>query len=232
MLVNPVVGAGGWFLFVFVDVNLEAPAIAFVLPVGDGIADAVEERAATEIDPSDEHTAEMADVADVVATESECGDEFHCSHGNHIGAHTHFHGNWKHHYLAIRKKNGAGEQHAEDGAGGADGRDISGWPAPKKRYFHNYVDDSRADAGQEVILQEAIAAPRQLQLPPEHIEEEHIHEDVPNGGAVMQEQVSEWLPDAQARQNGGRHQAKVSNKPVVRGRPRKGPKQNLENIYR
>lgn len=63
MLVNPVVGAGGWFFFVFVDVNLEAPAIAAVLPVGDGIADAVEERAAAEIDPTNEHTAEVAEVA-------------------------------------------------------------------------------------------------------------------------------------------------------------------------
>src|SRR6266851_636954 len=232
MLVNPVIGAGGGFFFVFVDVHLEAFAIAAVLPVCDGVADAVEERAAAEIDPSDEHAAEMADVADVVATESECGDEFHRSHGNHIGTHTHFHRNRKHHYLAIRKKNGASEQHAEDGAGGADGRYISGWPAPKKRYFHDYVDDSRANAAQEVILQEATAAPRQLQLAPEHIQEEHIHEDVPNGGAVMQEQVGERLPDAQTRQNGRRHQSKVSNKPVVRGGPRKGPKQNLENIYR
>src|SRR5260370_29758985 len=40
------------------------------------------------------------------------------------------------------------------------------------------------------------------------------------------------MPDAQARQNGRRHQSKVSNKPVVRGGPRKGPKQNLKNIYR
>src|SRR5258706_6966092 len=169
MLVDPVVGAGGRFFLMFVDVDLEALAVAAVLPVGDGVADAVEERAAAEIDPSDEHAAEMADVADVVATESECGDEFHRSHGNHIGAHAHFHRNRKHHHLAIRKKNSASEQHAEDSAGGADGRNISGWPTPKKRYFHDYVDDSRADASQKVILQEAIATPRQLKLTPDNI---------------------------------------------------------------
>ena len=40
-LVDPVVGAGGRFLLLLVDVNLEALAIAPVLPVGDGVADAV-----------------------------------------------------------------------------------------------------------------------------------------------------------------------------------------------
>src|SRR5260370_1642948 len=131
MLVNAVVGAGGWFFFVLVDVDLEALASTFVLPVGDGIEDVVKERTSAKIYPADEHAAEMADVADVVATESECEDEFQCSHGNHKGAHAHFHGNRKHHYLAIRKKNGAGEQHTEDGARGADGRYVSGWPTPK-----------------------------------------------------------------------------------------------------
>src|SRR5258708_4749531 len=130
-LVDPVVGTGGRFFAVLVDVDLEALAIAAVLPVGDGVTHVVEERTAAEINIANKHSAEMADVADVIATESECEDEFHCSHGNHISAHAHFHWNRKHHYLAIRKKNGAGEQHTEDCAGGADCRNVSGWLAPK-----------------------------------------------------------------------------------------------------
>ena len=41
MLVDPVVGAGGWFLLVFVDVDLEALASTFVLPIGDRIANVI-----------------------------------------------------------------------------------------------------------------------------------------------------------------------------------------------
>jgi hypothetical protein len=67
LLVDPVVGARGRFLLVLIDVDLEALAIAPVLPVSDRIADAIEERSATEIEPADEHSAEMADVAYVIS---------------------------------------------------------------------------------------------------------------------------------------------------------------------
>src|SRR5713226_4502344 len=66
-LVDPVVGARGGFFLVLVDVDLEALAIAFVLPVSDRVADAVEERASAEIKPPNEHASKMAHVANVVS---------------------------------------------------------------------------------------------------------------------------------------------------------------------
>ena len=50
-----------------VDVDLEALAIAFVLPVSDRVADVVEERTAAEVEIANKHAAEVADVADVVS---------------------------------------------------------------------------------------------------------------------------------------------------------------------
>src|SRR5712664_2503499 len=40
-LVHPIVGAGGWFFFALVDVDLEALACAPMLPVSDRVADVV-----------------------------------------------------------------------------------------------------------------------------------------------------------------------------------------------
>src|SRR6266480_4092272 len=60
LLIYPVVGPRGRFFLVLVDIDLEALAIAFVLPVRDGVADAIEERATTQIEPADEHAREMA----------------------------------------------------------------------------------------------------------------------------------------------------------------------------
>jgi len=53
-----------------VDVDLEALAIAAVLPVSDGVADAIKERSSAEIEPADEHAAEVADVAYFVIAQS------------------------------------------------------------------------------------------------------------------------------------------------------------------
>ena len=66
-LIDPIVWARGWFFLVFVDVDLEALAVAFVLPVSDRVADVVEERTAAEVEIANKHAAEMADVAYVVS---------------------------------------------------------------------------------------------------------------------------------------------------------------------
>ena len=58
-LIDPVVGARGRILLVLVDVDLETPAVAFVLPVRDRVADAIEKRAAAKIETANEHAAEM-----------------------------------------------------------------------------------------------------------------------------------------------------------------------------
>src|SRR5712664_1314308 len=66
-LIDPIVWARGWFFLVFVDVDLEALAVAFVLPVSDRVADVVEERTAAEVEIANKHAPEMADVAYVVS---------------------------------------------------------------------------------------------------------------------------------------------------------------------
>src|ERR1700732_2512798 len=86
-LIDPVVGARGRILLVLVDVDLEALAIAFVLPVRDGVADVVEERTAAKVEIADKHAAEMTDVADVVSAGSERGEEFDGPHHRNVGAH-------------------------------------------------------------------------------------------------------------------------------------------------
>lgn len=75
-LVDPVVRTGGRFFPVFVDVDLETLAIAFVLPVGDGVADVVQERATAEIDIANEHAAEMAKVTYFVSAGTKSEKEF------------------------------------------------------------------------------------------------------------------------------------------------------------
>jgi len=74
---------------VLVDVDLEAPAIAAVLPVSDGVADAIKERSSAEIEPADEHAAEVADVAYVISSgpKQKREKKLHCSQQEHKRAH-------------------------------------------------------------------------------------------------------------------------------------------------
>ena len=65
--VDPVIGARGRLVLVFLHVDFEAFAIALVAPVCHFVADAEEEGAATEVDPADEHATEVAKVADIIA---------------------------------------------------------------------------------------------------------------------------------------------------------------------
>src|SRR5437016_10952650 len=103
MLVDPVVGAGGRFFLVLVDVDLEALAIAAVLPVGDGVADTVEERPAAEIDPADKHAPEMANVAYVITsgTKEKWKKELHSSQQENKRAHGHADGQEENADLAV-----------------------------------------------------------------------------------------------------------------------------------
>src|SRR5713101_9452953 len=126
ILVDPIVRSRARLLLVFVHVNFEALAIALVLPVGDGVAETVEERAATEVQPADEHAAEMTDVADTVPARAECGEEFDRAHHSDIRAHGNGHGKGYQPYAAVGKKNGVGNEDAENRAGGADGRAVGG----------------------------------------------------------------------------------------------------------
>ncbi len=171
----------------FVDVDLEALAIAAVLPVGDGVADTVKERAATQINPTNKHAAEVADMADVAATEAEGAEKFQSGHDDDEGAHAHLDGNGEHDDLAVWKKDRARQENSKDCSGSADGRDVGRLVSPENgNGIYDDVDDAGADSGEKIILEEARAAPNEFQFTAEHVEHKHVGEDVPNGGAVMQ----------------------------------------------
>ena len=172
----------------FVDVDLEALAIAAVLPVSDGITNTVEERAAAQINPAHQHAAEMAYMTDVAATEAKGSEKFQGGHDDDEGAHAHLDGNREHDDLAVWKEDGAGQEKSKDGAGSADGGDVGRLVSPENgNGIYDDVDDAGADSGKEIILEEARAAPNEFQFAAEHVEHKHVGEDVPDGGAVMQE---------------------------------------------
>ncbi len=50
----------------FLHKNLEALAIAAILPIRNGVADAVKKRAAAEVKPAYQQAAEMAEMANLV----------------------------------------------------------------------------------------------------------------------------------------------------------------------
>src|SRR5256885_976847 len=128
----------------------------------------------------------MADVADIVSTQSEGSQKFERGHHDHKGAHAHLDGNGKHDDLAIRKQDGAGQENTEDRTGRSDGRNIGTWLAPEKHVFHDDVDKPCANPGEKVILKKSIAAPGELQFATKHKQHKHVGENVPDGGSIMQ----------------------------------------------
>ena len=97
----------------FVEIDLEALARALVLPVSDGVTHAVEKRTPPEINPADEQTAKMADVADVAAAQAKSSQELEHYHEDHESAHAHR--DCEHEPdLAVREENGTSQQDSED----------------------------------------------------------------------------------------------------------------------
>src|SRR3984957_19375188 len=197
-LVDPVVGAAGWVLFVFVDVDLEALFVALVFPITDGVADAVEERAATQVDVGDEHAAEMADVCDVVAAAAERREKFDGAHYGDVGAHGD--GDWQRDEpdLAIGKEDGVGHEDAEDRAAGAD-RGSDGELAAEEQVGHGFddqFDQAGANSTDKKEIEEAALAPAKLEVAAEHPQHEHVDEDVEERARIVKKNVGEGLPDA------------------------------------
>ena len=147
----------------FLHKNLEAPAVAPVLPVRHGIADAVKKRAAAEIEPTNEHATEMAEVTYLVVAEAKSAEKREHGHYRDNGAHAQSHGNREQHDLAIGKQDGAGDQHSENGAGRTNRGDVGEAVAEQGRDgFDENVDDSRSHASNEIVFQEAALSPDQL----------------------------------------------------------------------
>jgi hypothetical protein len=197
-LVDPVVGAAGWVLFVFVDVDLEALFVALVFPIADGVADAVEERAATEIDVGDEHAAEMADVCDVVSPATESGEKFDGAHDGDVGTHGDRDGKRDEPDFAVGEKHRIGHEDTEDCAAGADGGSEGEFAAEEKKgyRFDDQLDHAGADSADEKEIQEAALAPAEFEIAAEHPQHEHVDEDVEERARVVKKNIGEGLPDA------------------------------------
>src|SRR5216684_2022068 len=194
MLVNPVVGAGGWFLLMFVDVDLEALASAFVLPVGDGVADVVKERTSAKIEVANKHAAEMADMGDIVPAGANGGEEFDGAHHRHVRAHRNC--DWERNEpdAAVWKEHSVGHENAENSAGGANGRNQRRLSAEEHGdSFDDELDDPCARPADEEIIQKTALPPDELQIPAEHPEHQHVDEQMPQ--AAMQKNVGERLPN-------------------------------------
>jgi len=148
---------------VFLHKNLEAPAVAPVLPVRHGIADAIKKGAAAEIEPANEHAAEMAEVTYLVVAEAKCAEKREHRHHRDDGAHAQPYGNRKQHNLAIGKQDGAGDQYSENGAGRTNRGNVGEAVAKQGRDgFDENVDDPGSHASDEIVFQEAALSPDQL----------------------------------------------------------------------
>ena len=230
-LVDPAVGAGGRLFPVLVDVDLEAFAIAAVLPVSDGIADVVKERTAAQIKIAYKHTAEMADVADVIArrTEQQRKKELHASQDQHKRTHGKADRQKEDAHLPVREQNRASRKDTEDGPGGADGRDERRRAAKESRYGLNQdLNEPRADSSQKVIADKSRLAPEEFQLAAEHPQHEHVKDNVQKVRGVMEKEVGERLPDTKSAKNGGGHEADPEQHFVVSDRSREDPNENLQ----
>lgn len=163
----------------FIDVHLEALAIALVFPVRNFVAQTVEIRIAAEIEIANNHAAEMADMADASFAYTQGPKKCNECHDGHNGAHFDRYGDGNDVNAAVGKEDGAGNENTEDRSGSADSGNLLGGATPQERYiFHDEIQDACTNAGQKVVVQEAIAAPDKFQFTAEHPEHQHVHDDV------------------------------------------------------
>ena len=169
-LVDPVIGAAWRILFVLVDVDLEALFVALMLPVGDGVADVVQEGSAAQVDVGDQHAAEVADVGDVVTAAAESGEKFDGAHYGHVGAHGDGDRQRDEPDLAVGEKDCVGHEDAEDCAGCADGGLDGKFVAEEEvgDCFYDELDYACTDSADEEEIQEAALAPAEFEVAAEH----------------------------------------------------------------
>ena len=228
-LIDPAVGARGGLVLFGAHVDFEFFAVALDLPVGEAVAHAIEEGAAAQVEPADEHAAEVADVADLVGAETEGAEKGEGGQDDHRRAHADADGQGEENDLAVGEENGHGHQNSEDGSGGADSGDVGEALTPEDGSgLDQDVDEARANAGEEVILQETRLAPNQFELAAEHPEQEHVHADVPDGARVMEKEIGERLPDAQAGDDGGGDEAEPGEQALVGEGPPEVIQENLK----
>src|SRR5260370_13004533 len=145
MLVDPIVGAGGRFFPVFVDVDLEALAIAFVLPVSDVVANVVQERTAAEVGVRDKDAAEVAEMDDIVSAGDDGGEKFDGTHYGHVRTHRDVHRKGEKPDATVWKEDSIGHQDTENRPRGADGGNQRGLCAEEHgNRLDDYLDEPRA----------------------------------------------------------------------------------------
>lgn len=170
---------------------LPQPAL---LPIGEEVTVVVEERAAAQIYVSDQHSTEVANVADVVSRFADSAKKFNGAHDDHENAHGNSHWEREDPYLPVWHEYGACEQHSVNGAGCADrGRKRISPAAQGEQRLHDHGDDARAHSTQEEIGVEAACAPAVFQVRAEHGQEQKIQQHMENAG--VQENIGERLPD-------------------------------------
>src|SRR5207245_9079904 len=96
----------------YVDFKLAAHAPP--LPVQEAVAHAIEERSAAQVQVTDQHAAEVGDVADVVPSRSQRAEELDWAHDGDGGAHRQGNGERDGRDMAIREHYRSGQEHAVD----------------------------------------------------------------------------------------------------------------------
>jgi hypothetical protein len=215
-LIDPAVGAGRRFVFVFVDVDVEFFAIPLVFPIRHFVAQAEKIRVAAQIQIADEHAAQVADVTDFVVAQAKGAEE---GDGRHAGYDPfHFYGNRNRDDVGatVGKEDGAGDENSENSARSADGGRKRVLTPPKHGNGFNYdVENASADAGKKIVAKKAVAAPDQFHFAAKHPQREHIYNDVPNAVDIVQEKIRKWLPDSQQWNDSRRDQSEPFEEPVV-----------------
>jgi len=177
-------------------VNLETLAITLELPIGNFVAHAVQKRVAAEVQPADQHAAQMAEMGDAVSSGSQGAEELDGSHGGDKRTHWDHDGKREDPNAPVGKQNGVGDEDAVNCAGCADGGDVTRPMSPEHgEHFHQNGDHPGADPAEKEVVQEAVPTPDHLQFAPEHPEKQHVEEKVEE--AAVKEDVGYGLPDAQ-----------------------------------
>src|SRR5262245_44357038 len=86
-----------------------------------------------------------------------------------------------------------------------------------RKVVNDDVDEACTNTGQKIVAKKAISAPHEFELAAKHPKREHVQDDVPNIGYVVQEEVGEWLPDAESGKNACGDQAEPFEEPAVAG---------------
>ena len=117
------------------------------------------------------------------------------------------------HHDAPRVQHAESEEHAEDTAGGADRR-----VGLSRGRHHDELDERGGDHGRPVELEIAPRAERVLDVAPDHVQREHVQEEMPD--AAVQQRGREELPPVEPDDGVQLGNDEASNRPEREDRER------------